>query len=219
MASLEERRKALEQKEKAFETKKKEAFDTIKYNLEQMTNYITKMQHNPFTLDTRNRRNQFYKNDITGELEHHLNKLKETFSETADEESSLNMEREDIEDEEDEATTGNKNLRQLRKRAEKIAADIMKEIGQISSDSGLCWIGDPAYVMHKKELPKNLGKDWQGFVDKLGPTVSNFAFDNEKKGLGITVTTGGDGSFPVYAKTDDGKVKSIVIIFDNEIPK
>jgi len=144
------------------------------------------------------------------------------FQETADEESQLLHDQEMIDDEkadlEDDASlNASKNTRQRKHKVSRVGADIMEEIGQISSDSGLCWLGDPAYVMHKKKLPRSLGKDWQTFVDKLGPVISKFQFDNDKKGLGITVTTGGDGSFPVYAKIGDGKVKSIMIIFDKAV--
>jgi len=215
MADINERKKTLEINEKAFEAKKKDAFETIKHNLDQMKTFIARMEKKPFDLNMKDPRNPFYENDITGELEHHLGRLTETFNKLADEESSLIKEKQDIEDEGSDTFSSD---RRIKRRAQKIASDIMKEIGQVSSDSGLCWIGDPAYVVHKKELPENLGKNWDGFVDKLGPTISRFQFDNGNKGLGITVTTGGDGSFPVYAKTGDGKVKSIMIIFDNEIP-
>jgi len=174
-------------------------------------------------VDPEDRNKHFYKNDMSHDLNNYLNKLNILFKETADEESELLIEQEQIDDEradleEDAGIKAKKVKRQRKAKVSRTASDIMEEIGQISSDSGLCWIGDPAYVMHKKELPKNLGKNWQGFVDKVGPVVSKFQFDNGNKGLGITVTTDGDGSFPVYAKTEDDKVKSIMIIFDNEIP-
>ncbi len=221
--AIEERQRLLDEKKKAFETKKKEAIGHINYFTDQIKRTINNMESKSFELDTRNRRDHVYKNDMSHDLVDFSTKLKDLFQQTADEESALLSDQEMIDDdkadlEEDAGMNANKNNRQRKKKVSKAAADIMEEIGQVSSDSGLCWLGDPAYFMHKKELPASLGKNWKGFADKVGPVVSKFKFDNDKKGLGITVTTGGDGSFPVYAKTDGEKVKSIMIIFDKEVP-
>ncbi len=53
--------------------------------------------------------------------------------------------------------------------------DGWKLIGHFSVDAGLCWIGDPCYILHKDknaekkhdQPPKDIGKDWGDFCDKL----------------------------------------------------
>ena len=86
-------------------------------------------------------------------------------------------------------------------------------VGHFGVDAGLCWIGDPCYIMHTtttkdgKEvpapLPATLGKDWGEFCDKLnydGPVMQSFNYELGHEGLGCLVSTGyGDGSYPVYA--------------------
>ena len=89
-----------------------------------------------------------------------------------------------------------------------------KHLGHISVDAGLCWIGDPCYVL-PNDADKNPGHDWPEFcntlekLDKPGePTAHNF------KGLGVCVGTGyGDGSYPVTAKIKDGRVMSVTVKF------
>jgi hypothetical protein len=89
-------------------------------------------------------------------------------------------------------------------------------VGYFGVDSGLCWIGDPCYILHSDEKDDALGKDWEDFGDILyrdspfGPVVSS-DFD----GLGICVSTGyGDGEYPVYALIiNDGRSDRISAIF------
>lgn len=93
-----------------------------------------------------------------------------------------------------------------------------KQIGQISVDAGLCWIGDPCYILHKnkKETPKSLGKNWSGFCDLLDTENNSWQFkhDGGFEGLGVVVSTGyGDGVYPVYAEEENGRVKEIRIKF------
>jgi hypothetical protein len=33
-----------------------------------------------------------------------------------------------------------------------------KPIGEIGVDAGLCWIGDPCYILHTDQPPKAIGK-------------------------------------------------------------
>lgn len=115
MASLEQRRKDLEKKKADFESKKKGWLSDIKFQTEAIEGFLGKIERNPFSLDTRDRRNLRYKNDFTGDLEHYLKKMKEIFEEASDEESSLIMEEEDLEDEESE------------KRAKISLADIIRD--------------------------------------------------------------------------------------------
>ena len=84
-----------------------------------------------------------------------------------------------------------------------------KLVGHFGVDAGLCWIGDPCYILHKQpgELPESVGKDWGEFCDKLdhsGPTLQSFNYALGHEGLGVCVSTGyGDGSYPVYAFISD----------------
>jgi len=81
-------------------------------------------------------------------------------------------------------------------------------IGNIGVDAGLCWIGDPCYVLHKtgKDKPKAIGRDWEGFCDIISDMKGSksFNFDLGHEGLGVCVSTGfGDGCYPVKAIVED----------------
>lgn len=85
-----------------------------------------------------------------------------------------------------------------------------KLVGYISVDAGLCWIGDPCYILHQDKLPEALGENWNEFCDKLydegnnGPTMKSFEHYKGNEGLGCVVSTGfGDGLYPVYAYVSD----------------
>lgn len=114
-------------------------------------------------------------------------------------------------------------------------------VGHFGVDAGLCWIGDPCYILHKDKdhvwqprpdmeplvtkaegLPESLGKDWGDFVDKLyadgesGPTLKSFPYALGHEGLGICTSTGyGDGEYPVYALVinDDMMGKRVAALF------
>lgn len=92
------------------------------------------------------------------------------------------------------------------------------EAGVIGVDAGLCWIGDPCYILHQKENPAAIGKDWGEFCDILGedyPTVKQFDYDMGHEGLGMCVSTGyGDGVYPVFVtKNSEGRVVRVTIEF------
>lgn len=91
-------------------------------------------------------------------------------------------------------------------------------VGSIGVDAGICWIGDPCYILHREDykdgkvvpapLPESLGKDWPDFCNKLGftyPTMKSFSYKHGGEGLGVVVSTGyGDGFYPVYVKLVPG---------------
>ena len=87
-----------------------------------------------------------------------------------------------------------------------------KIIGHIGVDAGLCWIGDPCYVL-PDGATDNPGGSWSAFCDALGdemPTTKNF------NGVGVCVSTGyGDGSYPVTADIQDGRVMSVTVNFSD----
>lgn len=95
-----------------------------------------------------------------------------------------------------------------------------KHIGEIGVDAGLCWIGDPCYILHKEQPPKAIGKDWEEFCDFLHedgqyPTAKQFHYDLGHPGLGVVVSTGyGDGTYPVFAEfNEDGRIAKVWVEF------
>jgi hypothetical protein len=96
----------------------------------------------------------------------------------------------------------------------------VKRIGVIGIDAGLCWIGDPCYILHKEAPPKAIGKDWIDFCDILeraeqNPTAMQFHYDLGHPGLGVVVSTGyGDGEYPVYAEfNEEGRIARVCVEF------
>jgi hypothetical protein len=96
-----------------------------------------------------------------------------------------------------------------------------KFIGEVGVDAGLCWIGDPCYILSGKR-PKEIGKDWNEFCDILkekgmykDKQTAQFNYDLGHEGLGVVTTTGyGDGGYPVYATfNEEGRVTKIEIEF------
>ncbi len=95
-------------------------------------------------------------------------------------------------------------------------------VGNIGVDAGLCWIGDPCYVLSDEASERDQVKNWTEFCEGLGkdyPTMKSFNFKMGHEGLGVCVSTGfGDGLYPVYATISDepdwGKrIKKITIVF------
>lgn len=97
---------------------------------------------------------------------------------------------------------------------------MIKQIGVIGVDAGLCWIGDPCYILHTNEPPEDIGKNWQDFCDRLFEK-NNFIrhkqmkYDGGHDGLGVIVETGyGDGVYPVFAKFNtEGRVIKVWVEF------
>jgi len=93
--------------------------------------------------------------------------------------------------------------------------------GVIGVDAGLCWVGDPCYVMHAR--PKDIGENWLDFCERLGdshPTVRQFHYDMGHPGLGVCVSTGyGDGGYPVEVRYNaEGRVAELRVTFINDGP-
>jgi hypothetical protein len=111
----------------------------------------------------------------------------------------------------------------------------IKQIGVIGVDAGLCWIGDPSYIMHHDRdseathasdqeawasLSKAIGNSWSEFCDILNrgqqhPTARQFNYVLGHPGLGVCVETGyGDGIYPVYAEiNDEGRIAKVSVEF------
>lgn len=94
-----------------------------------------------------------------------------------------------------------------------------KLAGHIGVDAGLCWIGDPCYIIHSTDdNTKVLGRDWGEFCMKLGNSdVIQFPYPAGHEGMGVVVGTGyGDGFYPVYVRKMDGRVMEVRVLFDYE---
>jgi hypothetical protein len=102
----------------------------------------------------------------------------------------------------------------------KTNVNTVKHIGEIGVDAGVCWIGDPCYVLHADHPPKAIGRSWDEFCDVLHadhkyPTCKQFCYDLGHPGLGVVVSTGyGDGVYPVYAEfNDEGRIAKVWVEF------
>lgn len=96
----------------------------------------------------------------------------------------------------------------------------LEKAGVIGVDAGLCWIGDPCYILHKspEDFPtEQLGSNWSEFCKIV------FAAGVNENGtaqmgacLGVVTSTGyGDGTYPVYVQRNkDGRIVKIVVDFD-----
>ena len=81
-----------------------------------------------------------------------------------------------------------------------------RKVGTFGVDAGLCWIGDPCYVVSKDA--SHVWKKWSDFCDEIGND------DIHVFKAGIAVSSGyGDGEYPVYVKKQDGRVKEVLIKF------
>jgi len=83
-----------------------------------------------------------------------------------------------------------------------------KRLGTIGVDAGMCWIGDPCYVL-PDDARHNPGADWDEFCRTM------LRASHKEFSEGVCVTTGnGDGEYPVDAEmTEDGRVASVTIRF------
>tara|TARA_R100000458_G_C8273915_1_gene248805 strand:+ start:1061 stop:1399 length:339 start_codon:yes stop_codon:yes gene_type:complete len=88
-------------------------------------------------------------------------------------------------------------------------------VGHIAVDAGLCWVGDPCYVLPDDGSERNQVKDWETICDKMAEAnYGEFYFNGGHPGLGVCVATGlGDGFYPVTARFENGLVKSITVTF------
>jgi len=87
-------------------------------------------------------------------------------------------------------------------------------VGEIGFDSGMCWLGDPAYLSDGGGPMQ----DWPEFVEKLGDaTEKSFRHperEDKAEGLGVVLSGfGGDIGASVYVTKEDGLTKEARIVF------
>ena len=94
--------------------------------------------------------------------------------------------------------------------------DDMEYVGEFAVDAGICWIGDPCYVLPDDASHADSVRDWSKFCTAIGEAdTTQFNFKQGHTGLGVCVSTGwGDGMYPVYIeRSEEGRVAKVVIEF------
>lgn len=96
------------------------------------------------------------------------------------------------------------------------------EVGEIGVDAGLCWVGDPCYIM-TPEASESPAETWHEFCDKLWEKAEKSGHEGVVQwqyrlghdGLGVSVQTGyGDGTYPVYVRyNEEGRVAEVKVVF------
>ena len=92
----------------------------------------------------------------------------------------------------------------------------MEKVGEFCVDAGICWIGDPCYVLPNDASCADQVRDWSKFCQKIGKSdTTQFNFKQGHTGLGVCVSTGwGDGQYPVYIeRNDEGRIARVFIEF------
>lgn len=103
--------------------------------------------------------------------------------------------------------------------------DDLKLIGRFGVDSGQAMIGDPCYleswkVWNSEEQNFDDHKESKGQYSYLGACNATLTDGYGVLGHGSAVAfnTGyGDGSYPVFAKIEDGRVLKIVVDFEGDM--
>lgn len=93
-----------------------------------------------------------------------------------------------------------------------------EKVGVIGVDAGLCWIGDPCYILHRDDDKYiAIGKNWREFCSNFEnyPVMKQFHYDMGHPGLGFCVSTGyGDGSYDVFVKrNNEGRIAEVKVVF------
>ena len=97
------------------------------------------------------------------------------------------------------------------KRLRKSAKDGRWYIGSCDVDSGQIYVVDPCYIKYYESLHDE--KKWSGFCDSRFPEGNSEEPAVEMYAGVVTSTYFGDGTYPVYVTTKDGRPKKMEIIF------
>ncbi len=92
----------------------------------------------------------------------------------------------------------------------------LEQVGVIGVDAGLCWIGDPCYIMGKDATGQPT-ESWNEFCDLLADK-KHYSNGTSTHDSGVCVSTGyGDGEYPVFVRrNEDGRIAEVVVKFDEE---
>lgn len=93
--------------------------------------------------------------------------------------------------------------------------------GEIGIDAGLCWIGDPCYILPEESPEAAPLRDWSKFCEMMKDLdVRQFRYLRGHDGLGVCVSTGcGDGIYPVEVRRDpDGRIAEVRVRFIDDEP-
>jgi hypothetical protein len=94
-------------------------------------------------------------------------------------------------------------------------------IGLIGVDAGLCWVGDPCYILHRDsgDSPDDIGRTWDEFCEQLrDQDTRQFDFNMGHAGLGVCLSTGyGDGNYDVEVRRNsEGRIAEMRVRFIEE---
>ena len=109
------------------------------------------------------------------------------------------------------------------------------KIGEVGVDSGMCWIGDPCYVLPRSiaegegtsELRDAGFLDWPDMlaaVEAVTPTTKQLNYAKRHPGLAVVFSAGfGDGSYEVFARYADvpgwgRRIAEVKVVFIPEEP-
>lgn len=96
-----------------------------------------------------------------------------------------------------------------------------ERVGVVGVDAGLCWIGDPGYVV-TPDADEHPAKTWNEFVTDLQNNqsylqtgVRQYNYKMGHPGLGVCIGGfGGDGTFNVFVRRDDdGRIAEAKVVF------
>jgi hypothetical protein len=96
--------------------------------------------------------------------------------------------------------------------------------GTISIDSGLIFLGDPAYIFGKEASYRP--KSWNDALDTIeerfderrNKSSALLHPETEEEGLGIVLPTQGDGSINVYLRLEENRVTDVSFSMTEDLP-
>ncbi|AFO10930.1 hypothetical protein D854_gp23 [Streptomyces phage R4] len=90
------------------------------------------------------------------------------------------------------------------------------KIGMVDVDSGTVFVGDPCYTI-TGDASHHI-KTWSEWCDKFPWDKKNYdVTEPAGSGIGLSIPTMyGDGSYPVYAEIEEGRVARVTIDFNPE---
>jgi len=92
------------------------------------------------------------------------------------------------------------------------------KVGDIGIDAGLCWVGDPCYVVPDDASYTPTWVEFLQTIKAVGTSSVYPVLQEVERGTGCCVSTGdGDGCYPVYARTDrHGCVRELRVLFERD---